>query len=151
MHVIDAARQTHRDNKSPQQLGSLLSRCKAGFIPNPSSAWGLTLKITATFAVAGFFAVSAFTTASAANRKVDIVNETGKTLTEFYASNTGTDDWEEDVLGSDILDVGEVFEIDIDDGTGACKFDFKAVFTDGTSHVRRAVDVCSISTFTHHR
>jgi len=95
--------------------------------------------------------VSAFNTAAAANRKVDIVNQTGMTLAEFYASNTGTDDWEEDILGSDTLDNGDVFEIDVDDGTGACKFDFKAVFTDGSSHVRRAVDVCKISTFTYRR
>jgi hypothetical protein len=116
-----------------------------------SSARGLTLKIIATLAVTGFFAMSAFTAASAANRHVDIVNETGLTMSEFYASNTGADDWEEDILGSDTLDVGDTFEIDIDDGTGACKFDFKAVFTNGTSHVRRAVDVCSISTFTYRR
>jgi len=109
------------------------------------------LKIITALAVTGFFAVSALTAAAAANRHVDIVNETGKTLTEFYASATGTDDWEEDILGEDTLANGEVFDIDIDDGTGACKFDFKAVFTDGSSHVRRAVDVCKISTFTYQR
>jgi hypothetical protein len=109
------------------------------------------LKITTILAAAGFFAVSAFTAASAANRHVDIVNETGKTLSEFYASATDADDWEEDILGSDTLADGEVFDIDIDDGSGACKFDFKAVFTDGTSHVRRGVNVCSISKFTYHR
>jgi hypothetical protein len=117
----------------------------------PSLPEGQTLKIITALAVTGFFAVSAFTAASAANRHVDIVNETGKTLTEFYASATGTDDWEEDILGEDTLANGEVFDIDIDDGTGACKFDFKAVFTDGSSHVRRAVDVCRISTFTYQR
>ena len=109
------------------------------------------MKIITTLAVTGFLAVSAFGAAIAANRHVDIVNDTGMTMSEFYASATGTDDWEEDILGSDTLAVGEVFDIDIDDGTGACKFDFKAVFTDGTSHVRRAVDVCKISTFTYHR
>jgi hypothetical protein len=109
------------------------------------------LKIITTLAAAGFLAVSAFSAASAANRHVDIVNDTGMTMSEFYASATGTDDWEEDILGSDTLVAGEVFDIDIDDGTGACKFDFKAVFTDGSSHVRRSVDVCSISTFTYRR
>ena len=109
------------------------------------------MKIITTLAVAGFLAVSAFSAAIAANRHVDIVNDTGMTMSEFYASATGTDDWEEDILGSDTLAAGEVFDIDIDDGTGACKFDFKAVFTDGSSHVRRAVNVCSISTFTYQR
>jgi hypothetical protein len=112
---------------------------------------GQTLKISSILAVTGLFVVSALTTASAANRHVDIINATGKTLSEFYASNSGTDDWEEDILGKDTLDDGEVFEINIDDGTGSCKFDFKAVFDDGTSHVRRGVDVCSISKFTYRR
>ena len=109
------------------------------------------MKIVATLAAAGFLAVSAINAASAANRKVDVVNDTGLTMSEFYASNTGTDDWEEDILGSDTLDVGDIFEIDIDDGTGACKFDFKAVFTNGTSHVQRAINVCAVSTFTYRR
>ncbi|MEE1656895.1 hypothetical protein VB618_11865 [Microvirga sp. CF3062] len=107
------------------------------------------MKILTTLAVTGFFAMSAFSAATAANRHVDIVNDTGMTMSEFYASATGTDDWEEDILGSDTLAAGEVFDIDVDDGTGACKYDFKAVFTDGSSHVKRSVDVCSISKFTY--
>ncbi len=109
------------------------------------------MKTITSLIVAGFLAVSAFSAANAANRHVDIVNDTGMTMAEFYASATGTDDWEEDILGSDTLANGEVFDVDIDDGSGACKFDFKAVFTDGSSHVRRAVNVCSISTFTYQR
>jgi hypothetical protein len=122
-----------------------------GYPASITSAWGLALKSIITLGLAGFLAVSAFSAASAANRKVDIINKTGMTLSEFYASNTGADDWEEDILGSDELANGETFEIDVDDGTGACKFDFKAVFTNGTSHVRRGVNVCSISTFTYNR
>jgi hypothetical protein len=112
---------------------------------------GQTLKIIATLAATGLFVVSALTAASAANRHVDVVNSTGKTMSEFYASNSGADDWEEDILGKDTLEDGEVFEINIDDGSGACKFDFKAVFDDGSSHVRRGVDVCTISKFTYRR
>ena len=97
------------------------------------------MKIINTLAVTGFLAVSAIGAASAANRHVDIDNATGLTMSEFYASATNADDWEEDILGSDTLADGEIFDVDIDDGTGACKFDFKAVFTDGTSHVRRSV------------
>jgi hypothetical protein len=102
-------------------------------------------------ATAGLFSLCAVSTATAANRHVDIINATGKTMAEFYASATNADEWEEDILGSDTLANGEVFDVDIDDGSGACKFDFKAVFTDGTSHVRRAVDVCAISQFTYRR
>lgn len=102
-------------------------------------------------AVAGLFVVGAVDAASAANRHVDIINDTGMTMAEFYASASNTDDWEEDILGSDTLAHGEVFDIDIDDGTGACTFDFKAVFVDGSSHVRRGINVCKISSFTYQR
>lgn len=112
---------------------------------------GALLKIIAPLTVAGFIAALASTAASAADRKVDIINETGLTMSEFYASSTGTENWEEDILGADIMEPGDTFEIDIDDGSGACQFDFKAVFTNGSSHVRRNVNVCKISSFTYTR
>jgi hypothetical protein len=87
--------------------------------------------------------------AHAADRHVDIVNKTGMTLTHFYASNSGRSSWEEDILGRDTLDDGETFSINIDDGSGACKFDFKAVFENGKSLERGGIDVCSIETFTY--
>lgn len=87
----------------------------------------------------------------AADRKVDIINKTGMQLKHFHASNTGTNDWEEDILGRDVLDDGETFEANIDDGTGACKFDFKGTFVSGQELIKRNVDVCQISTFTFTR
>ncbi len=87
--------------------------------------------------------------ASAADRNVDIVNQTGQTMVHFYASNTGTDSWEEDILGHDKLANGDTQPVNIDDGSGACRFDFKAVFADGSSSVRRGVDVCKVSSFTY--
>ena len=89
--------------------------------------------------------------AVAANRHVDIVNKTGMTLSEFYASNTGSNDWEEDILGRKTIDNGETFDMNIDDGTGACRFDFRAVFEGGGESIKRNVNVCQISTFTFTR
>ncbi len=87
--------------------------------------------------------------ARAADRHVDIVNKTGMTMTKFYASNTGANSWQEDILGRDTLDDGDTIAINIDDGTGACKFDFKAVFENGHDLVRRSIDVCELSSFTY--
>jgi hypothetical protein len=89
------------------------------------------------------------TAAQAANRHVDIVNKTGQTLTHFYASAVGVDNWEEDILGRDTIDQGETFDINIDDGSGACRYDFKAVFENGTELVKNNINVCSISSFTY--
>lgn len=86
--------------------------------------------------------------ALAANRKVDVINKTGSTMTSFFASSTGTDNWEEDMLDNDTLTNGETLEADIDDGTDACIYDFKAVFSDGSSVTKQKVNVCEISKFT---
>jgi len=87
--------------------------------------------------------------AMAADRRVDIVNQTGQTMVHFYASNSGTNSWEEDILGHDKLASGDTQPVNIDDGTGACKFDFKAVFESGASLVKSGIDVCSVSSFTY--
>lgn len=86
--------------------------------------------------------------ALAANRKVDVINKTGGTMTSFFASSSGTDNWEEDMLDNDTLDNGETLEADIDDGTSACIYDFKAVFSDGSSVIKKKVNVCEIGKFT---
>jgi hypothetical protein len=88
------------------------------------------------------------TTTSSANRNVRIVNNTGYTMTHFYGSNAGTNSWEEDILGVDVLYSGSSVNINFDDGTGYCTFDFKAVFSDGDSVIQTGVDVCAIGTFT---
>ena len=46
--------------------------------------------------------------AAALDRRVEIINNTGFTIVEFYGSNTGSDSWEEDILGTDVLPSGSV-------------------------------------------
>ena len=85
--------------------------------------------------------------AVALDRKVQINNQTSYTIVEFYASNTGTSDWQEDILGSDVLPSGSSVMINIDDGTGYCKYDFLAVFDDGDELVSADNNVCELATF----
>jgi len=101
--------------------------------------------IAAVAAFAGL--MSAGGALAAENRHVTIINHTKHTITHFYASNTGTNDWEEDILGKDELGRGESIDIDIDDGTGKCKFDFKAVFADGDSLEKSNINVCEIESY----
>ena len=86
-------------------------------------------------------------TALAADRKVRVINKTKTPIFAFYASRTSTNDWEEDILGDDVIMPGESLVIDIDDGTGACRFDFKGEFEDGDAVVKNNVDVCKIGEF----
>lgn len=92
-------------------------------------------------------ALTGTNSALAADRKVKVINKTKTPIFAFYASRTSTNDWEEDILGNDVIMPGESMVIDIDDGTGACKFDFKGEFEDGESVVKKNVDVCKVGEF----
>ncbi len=85
----------------------------------------------------------------AQDRRVRIVNNTGFTIVRFYGSNKGSKSWEEDILGSDVLGPGQSVNINFDDGTGYCKFDFKAVFNDGDELVSKNINICEIGTYTY--
>ncbi len=89
-----------------------------------------------------------YTTSSTANRNVTIVNASGQTITNFYGSNSGSNSWEEDILGTSTLSSGSSADINFDDGSGYCNFDFKVVFSDGTVGVEKGIDVCTTSTYT---
>lgn len=106
-------------------------------------------KFFAAIVSAGVLSTTFALPAAALNRVVTIVNETGYVMVEFYGSNKGTTSWEEDILGYDVLGGYESVNIDFDDGTGYCIFDFKAVFSDGEEVVSKGINVCEIPTFTY--
>jgi len=97
-------------------------------------------------------ATAVFTTfatgpALAANRQVTIVNGTTNSMVRFYAANSGRSDGQEDVLGDRILKPGQSVRVDIDDGSGACVYDFRAEFDNGETLARPKIDVCEITTY----
>lgn len=87
--------------------------------------------------------------AAALDRRVRINNYTSYDIIEFYASNKGTRSWEEDILGRNILPAGSSVVINIDDGSGYCKYDFLAVFEDGEELVKYDNNVCELSQFNY--
>jgi hypothetical protein len=106
--------------------------------------------LNARIAIIAFFILIAQTNEMIAqDRKVKIVNNTGYSITNFYGSNTGSDSWEEDILGKDILPPNGSVVINFDDNSGYCMFDFRAVFEDGEELIEESVDVCKIGTFTY--
>ena len=94
------------------------------------------------------FAISAPDIAAAEDRRVRVINGTNVTVTSFYASNTSRGDWEEDILGSSVLPAGHSVMINIDDGSGACMFDFRAVLANGRRVEAYGMNVCQISSWT---
>lgn len=102
-------------------------------------------KLTAAFALAVL--ALGVVQASALDRRVRINNKSSYDIIEFYASNTGSRSWEEDILGRNILPAGNSVVINIDDGSGYCKYDFMAVFEDGDEVVSSDNNVCELSDF----
>jgi hypothetical protein len=84
------------------------------------------------------------------NRRVKVINETSYTMVRLYGSRQSADSWQEDVLGEDVLKPGQSVNVNWDDGTCACTFDFKAAFSDKTETVRRGYDVCEQATWRIH-
>ncbi|MGA7261610.1 MAG: hypothetical protein WBX30_12065 [Stellaceae bacterium] len=85
--------------------------------------------------------------ASAFERRIELTNNTRMAIVEIQIAQIGTGRWERDLLGDDILLPAQSVLVDIDDGTGNCRFDIKTVFDDGTSSTRRDIDVCAVERF----
>jgi hypothetical protein len=84
--------------------------------------------------------------ASALDRLIELTNNTRMPIVEIYISPLRSDRWNIDLLGSDYLDPASSVFVNIDDRMG-CRIDFKAVFDDGTTQIRRDVDVCAVERY----
>src|SRR5262245_28587086 len=100
------------------------------------------------FVLATLFFAFAATEAIAQDRRVVIINGTNAVVNSFYASNINRNSWEEDILGNSVLQPGQRVTVNIDDGSGACLFDFRAVLATGRKVELRRVNVCQVSSWT---
>jgi hypothetical protein len=96
---------------------------------------------------------AAATTASSASsdgldRHVMVQNMSSQTLMQLYASPVTSDNWEEDMLGSQVLAAGASINANLDNGTNECNYDLKAVMADGKEYIHNAVNVCATSQWT---
>lgn len=73
------------------------------------------------------------------------INSTGRTVAELYVSPSKTNDWEEDVLGTDTLADGGRTTINFSGDSDACLYDIKLVHDDGDSATWNAIDLCKVS------
>ena len=89
----------------------------------------------------------ACTEANAEDRRVKLINESSQTIVEFHASNVGRSGFEEDILGKRTVGPGQSITINLDDGSGYCKFDFLTVMRNGQKIVKRNVNICEVSTY----
>lgn len=99
------------------------------------------------FTAAAFALFALATPALAEDVEFDLINDSSADLSELYVSPVGTDSWGEDILGTDVLAVGENGVVTITDGSEVCDYDMRFVMADGGELVREA-DICELSSFT---
>jgi hypothetical protein len=85
--------------------------------------------------------------AQAWDRRIEVVNRSSYVLHEFYATNSGETRWENDKLFNYEIFPNQSYTIDLDDGTGRCRFDLKVITRGGKDVIRYDIDICSISTW----
>jgi len=97
-----------------------------------------TLLLTAAVFAAAAGAAQAF------DRRIRIKNETGQAIVSVQASSSESG-WSGQVLGS--VAAGKAAMATIDDGSGACVYDFTAKLADGSVKQARGVNVCDLSVY----
>ena len=77
-----------------------------------------------------------------------LLNRTGVVITELYVSVDEADDWEEDVLGRDVLKHGESLDITFQRSEKSCDWDLKIKDEDGDEIEWDSLDLCAASHIT---
>ncbi len=77
-------------------------------------------------------------------RRVQIINRSSSAIEYLHASNADHPRWEEDLLGPmRVIRPGQSIDVNIDDGSGHCRYDLHAVLLDGREAVQPDFDVCA--------
>jgi hypothetical protein len=84
--------------------------------------------------------------ALALDRWIELTNNTRMTIVEVYISRGRSELWNIDLLGDYYLAPANSALVKIDDEAG-CRFDVKTVFDDGTTQIRRDVDICAVERY----
>jgi hypothetical protein len=87
------------------------------------------------------------TAAYAEDMAFDFKNASSFVVTELYASPSNVSNWEEDILGRDVLGSGETVRVTIADGRRTCEYDLRIVFDDGDT-IEDTTNLCDTGSYT---
>ena len=104
--------------------------------------------LTTTLAVSIAAVTVNLNSALAGQQDFIVRNETGTDIVRLYVSTSNTNDWEEDVLGRDVLESGGATRINFSDSAQGCYHDLKAVFRDGEIIERQDINLCELRSYT---
>ncbi len=102
------------------------------------------------YAILAALVAAAFTVPAHAEEMFTVVNKTGYDIAQVYIAPSRSDNWEEDVLGQDVLANDSRTNIDFSGSEDTCKWDLKVVYTDGDHAAWQGLDLCKISTVELH-
>jgi hypothetical protein len=97
------------------------------------------------FAIAASLLLAASPLAAQGQQDFTLVNRTGYDINEVYVAPSASDDWEEDVMGRDILEAGQSVDIGFSPKEKTCIYDVKVVYTDGEEAQWDRFDLCTVS------
>lgn len=97
--------------------------------------------------VISLFLATASHAANAENLQFTLINSTKYVITKLQISPLSTDQWEENILGRDVLRQGEEATVTIADGLSTCKYDMLITFNDDTNIEERGYDFCDLQSY----
>lgn len=74
-----------------------------------------------------------------------LINATGYSIAEVYVAPSKSSEWEEDVMGRDMLGVDEEVDITFDPREDVCHYDLKVRFADGDEAEWYDFNLCQVS------
>jgi hypothetical protein len=101
------------------------------------------------FCLALFLAVAGGQAMAGGKQDFVLVNKTGYTIRAVYVSPSSSNNWEEDVMGRDVLANGASVRINFSRGTSTCNWDLKVDWDDGSEPaIWEGFNLCSVSKIT---
>ena len=104
--------------------------------------------MTRIVALALALSVSAAGAALAEDLVFTLINGSNADVTAFHVSHAGTSSWEENLIASGFLPVGNEIDILIADGRSTCIYDIRTEFSDGGVYEDYGLDLCEMGSYT---
>lgn len=106
----------------------------------------MTIKLLSAAAALAFAFVASSASAQTGPLAFTLNNGTSEVVVQLFISVPSTNEWEEDILGAQVVESGDSVEVTIDDGLEDCEYDVKVVFHDDTPDlIVMGVDFCAIN------
>jgi hypothetical protein len=99
------------------------------------------------FAAATCAALSFAAPAFAEDLQFTLTNNASQPLANLYISLPESDEWGDDILGVDVLGVGETATVTITDGADICAYDLQFVM-ENEAMIEGTADLCETNEFT---